>query len=217
MNSEGRLTRSLAALVGAVALAATLVTSCGIDADPEPRAIPVTTTSSTIPTTEPRGDQDALIYMVKNTALVPITRQLPAHTAREVMNSLLVPPSGGEGQGLSSSIPSNTELIGITGPEDGLVSIDLSTDFEDTQAEARILALGQIVMSETLVPGVTRVEFSIDGEPLSIFSPKRGDVEVVDACDYQESLANPEGDGSDLTIQQKSALVQRQAALDLQC
>jgi hypothetical protein len=200
-----------------VALVASLAGGCGIDADPEPRALPVTTTTTSTPTTEPPGDQETEIYMVKNNALVPITRRLPASTTREVMNSLLVPPTGGEGQGLSSSIPASTRLLEITGPDDGLLEIDLSSDFEDVQAEARVLALGQIVMSQTLLPDVQRIKFSVEGEPLSIFSPEQGDVKVVDACDYSKNLANPEADDVSVTIQQALALTRRRDALDSTC
>lgn len=200
------------ALAGSALLLAGTI-GCGIDADPEPRALPVTTTTTTVPTTEPQGDQETDIYMVKNNALVPITRRLPARTPREVMNSLLIPPTGGEGQGLSSSIPGGTKLLGIDGPEDGLLEIDLSSEFEDVQAEARVLALGQIVMSQTLLPDVDRLSFTVEGEPLLIFSPEQGDVKVVDACDYSQSLTDPAGDDTDLTIQQTLALAQRRQAL----
>ncbi len=198
-------------------LVVTLTPSCGIDAESEPRALPVSTTTTTVPTTEPRGDQEADLYMVKNNALVPITRRIPANTPREVMSSLLVPPTGGEGQGLSSSIPAATRLLDIHGPEDGLLEIDLSDDFEDVQAEARVLALGQIVMSQTLLPGVQRIRFLVDGDPLSIFSPERGDVKTVDACDYAKNLADPEAEDADMTIQQALALLQRREALENSC
>lgn len=200
-----------------LAALASLATSCGIEAESEPRALPVSTTTTTVVTTEPRGDQEAEIYMVKDNSLIPITRRLPANTPREVMSSLLVPPRGGEGQGLSSSIPAATKMLDISGPEDGLVEIDLSDDFEDVQAEARVLALGQIVMSQTLLPGVQRIRFLVDGEPLSIFSPERGDVKTVDACDYAKNLADPEAEDADMTIQQALALLQRREALDNSC
>lgn len=208
--------RTLRLLLG-VALLLSVTAACGIDADTEPRALPVTTTTTSAPTTEPQGDQESEIYVVKNNALVPITRRLPASTTREVMNSLLVPPTTVEGQGLSSSIPAATQLIEITGPDDGLLDIDLSSEFEDVQAEARVLALGQIVMSQTLLPGVERIRFSVEGEPLSIFSPKRGDVKVVDACDYAQSLADPQAEDVDVSAQQALELTRRREALTTAC
>lgn len=203
--------------VVSLAAVVSFTVGCGIGADPEPRALPVTTTTTSTPTTEPRGDQETEIYMVKNNALVPITRRLPAATTREVMNSLLIPPTGGEGQGLSSSIPASTRLLEINGPNNGLLEIDLSSDFEDVQAEARVLALGQIAMSQTLLPGVEQIRFSVDGEPLSIFSPKRGDVKVVGACDYYGNLANPTAEDVDVTMQQALALTRRREALNQRC
>lgn len=212
-------TRSTPGVRGAVAILACslLAAACGIEADPSPRALPVSTTTTTVPTTEPTGEAETVLYMVKASALVPIVRRLPARTPREVMSSLLVPPSGGEGQGLSSSIPSATRLLGISGPENGLVEIDLSEDFEDVEGEARVLAVGQIVMSETLLPDVETLTFSIEGEPLSVFSPESGDVEVVDACDYATTLTDPTAEDVDLTIQQALSLNDRRQELRESC
>lgn len=210
-----RATLAPALLLCAVIVATT--SGCGIGADGKPRALPVTTTTTSVPTTEPKGDQEAEVFMVKNNALVPIDRRVPAFTPREVMQSLLVPPTTDEGQGLSSSIPAGTRLLEIKGPDDGLLDIDLSSEFEDVQAEARVLALGQIVMSQTLLPGVDRIRFSVEGEPLSIFSPKRGDVKVVDACDYSQSLADPQSEDVDVSAKQAHSLTLRRGALASLC
>ena len=198
--------------------AALLVASCGISADSEPRALPVTTTTSTVRNTEPSGDQRADIYLVTNSSLVPTLRQVPARTPTEVMNSLLIPPSSAEGESLSSSIPAATKLLGVERDESGLLKVDLSSDFEDVQGDARVLALGQIVMSLTELPGVDRLQFFIDGEPLKVFSGERGDVDTVNACDYAERLRNPADDNttgrdSDLTPGQLAALTERRDEL----
>ena len=198
--------------------AALLLASCGISADSEPRALPVTTTTTTVRTAEPSGDQRANIYLVTNSALVPTIRRLPARTPTEVMNSLLIPPSSAEGESLSSSIPAATRLLGLEEADNGLLKVDLSSDFEDVQGDARVLALGQIVMSLTELPGVDRLQFFIEGEPLKVFSGERGDVDTVNACDYAERLRNPDdanttGRDNDLTPGQLAALTERRDEL----
>ncbi len=203
------------ALLAAACLAS--ATSCGISADAEPRALQVTTTTSTTPTSEPVGDQTSDIYMVTNSALVPIIRRVPARNPTEVMNSLLIPPDETEGDSLSSSIPAATKLLEIRRREDGLVEVDLSADFEDVQGDARVLALGQIVMSLTDLAGVERVQFFVEGEPLQVFSEERGDVEVVSACDYAQRLSNPTDEDLDVTIEQTVSLAQRRQALRDAC
>ncbi|MEZ5238179.1 MAG: GerMN domain-containing protein [Microthrixaceae bacterium] len=150
--------------------------------------------------------------MVKASALVLIVMAPPGAHFKQVMSSLLVPPSGGEGQPRARFLRC-IRLLGISGPENGLVEIDLSEDFEDVEGEARVLAVGQIVMSETLLPDVETLTFSIEGEPLSVFSPESGDVEVADACDYATTLTDPTAEDVDLTIQQALSLNDRRQEL----
>ena len=132
------------------------------------------------------------------------------------MDSLLIPPTGTEGTGLSSSIPSATELLGLR-LDRGTLFVDLSEDFEDVGGPARQQAIGQIVLSQTLLPGVSRLSFRVDGELLKVTSPDRGDVDVVDACDYESLLAEPDGEDTELTEGQTTLLRLRHEDLDQRC
>ncbi|MFV0315690.1 MAG: GerMN domain-containing protein [Microthrixaceae bacterium] len=210
MNARGALCAmgTVLVIVGA---------ACGITADSEPRALPVTTTTSTTPTSEPTGDQLSNVYMVTNGALVPTRRRVPARNPTEIMNSVLIRPDESEGETLSSSVPANTKLLSARRGQNGILEVDLSADFEDVQGDARVLAIGQIVMSTTELPGVETLQFFIEGKPLKVFSGERGEVNTVTACDYAERLSNPTDDDSELTPGQSVALAERRNALRQDC
>ncbi len=185
LRGSGRL------LLGAVTASA-LVVGCGIGDDSAPRALPISTTTSTTEAPETGGQAVAIAYFVQDEKLVPLIRQVSTMDPASTMQALLAPPTQEEGSGLSSAIPAGTELIDLT-LVDGTLTVDMSVDFEGVVGPIRTLALGQIVMSETTLPNVDRVAFTIDGEPLQVNSP-RGDVSTVNACDYETLLADPEAD-----------------------
>jgi hypothetical protein len=189
---------------------------CGIGVDSEPRALPLSTTTSTTAAPESSGDAPSIIYVVQTERLVPLTRSLETRTPEAVMGSLLVPPTSAEGTRLSSSIPAATELLGLR-LDSGTLFVDLSSDFEDVVGPARQQAIGQVVLSETLLPDVDRLSFSIDGDLLQVTSPDRGDVDVVDECDYASLLADPDAEETELSEGQTALLRLRREDLDQRC
>lgn len=186
---------------------ATLGASCGIGNDSEPRALPGNTSTSTTSTPDPSGTEPSIIHVVQAEKLVPVTRELTEYTPAAVMESVLVPPTPADGRNLSSAIPPQTSLLGIE-QEGDLVRIDLSEEFESVVGQVRSQAIGQIVLSQTLVPGVDRLSFSIDGDPLRVQSldPERGDVDIVADCDFVDLLAEPEAETTDLSEQEMAIL-----------
>jgi hypothetical protein len=87
------------------------------------------------------------------------------------MNELLGGPTSQEtGWGLSTQVPSGTELLGLT-IENGTARVDLSSEFA---AEGGMLGatmrLGQVVCTLTQFPTVDRVVFLIDGNAVQTFT-----------------------------------------------
>lgn len=205
----------LAALAAVLGVAAG---GCGIDGDPEPRALPISTSTSTTSVPEQSGTEASIIYFVQAEKLVPITRELPTRTPEAVMESLLAPPTPADGTGLSSAIPPSTELLGLE-LSDGLLRVDLSEEFEGVVGQVRSQAIGQIVLAQSVLPQVDRLSFSIDGDPLRVQSldPERGEVEVVQDCDFVELLAEPEADTTRLTAQQQTILTVQRDEMTERC
>jgi spore germination protein GerM len=91
----------------------------------------------------------------------------PATPAKAVV-SLLNGPSKEEAQRLHSAITTDTKLLGIDGPVDGLVTLDLSHHLLDITGRPQILALAQLVYTVTSLTSVDRVLFQIDGRSVEV-------------------------------------------------
>jgi spore germination protein GerM len=170
--------------LGVVLMAvATLATSgCGIQQDDQARTLPsdkvpfgLLATSTTTTTTAPERPEaetvPTFIYLVDNETgqLVEVRRSVPAPpSVRDALQELLAGPTEEElSRGLRSNIASTTELLGIIGPDQGVVTIDLS-DLTGTAGQGQRLALAQIVFTVTAAPQVDRVLFRFQGEPSEV-------------------------------------------------
>jgi hypothetical protein len=72
--------------------------------------------------------------------------------------------------GLTTLIPEGTRLLGVD-RADGLVTVDLSGEFDDGGGSASMLGrLAQVVFTVTQLSPRDRVRFRIDGKPVEVFS-----------------------------------------------
>ncbi|HSF85825.1 MAG TPA: GerMN domain-containing protein [Acidimicrobiia bacterium] len=146
---------------------------------------PVTTTTqapvTTLPsdpavttTTVPEATQFVDVYFLQDgqyaTAVatrIPTTPDVAANAIR----ALIAGPTATQQEiGLSSSVPTDTLLLGIT-IENGLATVDLSREFEAGGGSfAMITRLAQVVYTMTQFPSVDEVVFWLDGAPVTVFS-----------------------------------------------
>lgn len=195
----GAAVRARALLLAAVALVG-LAAGCGIDVDDSPRDLaavpfglldPSTTTTIDPLTAAPRFSATSVFLLDNDDYLVEVRRQLPGDVrVVSSIGSLLTPPSEAEvNNGLRSAISSTTELRGVIGPEDGLVTIDLSSEISDVSPDSVRLALAQIVYTATAVPGVDRVLFQVDGEAREVPNGEgQSTAEPLSRADYRQFL-----------------------------
>lgn len=162
-------------------LAALLVAACGVPGDDEPRpldqqAVPfdlLAPTAESTTTTVPSMFADTVrvaVYLTNADGKLqsvrrPVTTPV---TVGKVVEALLAGPSEEEASRLATAITSETKLLSIEGPTDGLVTIDLSRDVLDITGRQQILALAQVVWTVTALPNVDRVLFEFDGEPSEV-------------------------------------------------
>lgn len=165
-------------LVLLVAVALMGTGACGVPDDAEPRALPpdsvpfsllaTSTTTTTEPSPPPMVDEPVPVYLVDNETgqLVEVQRRVPAPASvRRALQELLQGPNERElAEGVGSSIPSSTELLGVEGPVGGVVTIDLS-DLSGISGGGQRMALAQVVFTATALPGVDSVLFKFEGEP----------------------------------------------------
>lgn len=179
------------AVVSLVVALAVLSVGCSISTDAQPRDLAVSSTSTSVPATPTTGGARAYLYYVLDGQLVPVLLPLSDHQIETVLNALLKAPTlGDRTKDLTTSIPVGTRLTSRR-PEDGTLSLDLSGDFDNVVGPNRQQAIAQIVMTATEFPEVDRVRFSVDGKPVQVATPARGDAAVVTDCDYRSLLAKP--------------------------
>lgn len=164
------MTRVISLLVALVVLAA-----CGVPEDGQPRAIPgsvpfqlLDPTLESTTTTTPQGNTTTRVTIYLTDAqgrLVDTRREVTAPaTVEKVIEALLGGPMEDEADDLSTQITQGTQLLGVEGPVDGLVTIDLSRQLLDITGRPQILALAQVVYTVTNLQPVDRVLFEFEGQ-----------------------------------------------------
>lgn len=118
--------------------------------------------------------------VVNEPALVPVLRTLPKSTATATaaMKALLAGPSAKERAAfppIVTFIPGGSKLLGIE-ISGGLATVDLSAEFASVGQDTPDLGvyalrgrLAQVVYTLTQFPSVTRVDFKLDGTPITTF------------------------------------------------
>ena len=159
--------------------------ACGVQEDRQPRPlaedeVPFGLLAPATSIAEPSpGDADGVqstIWFVDNDGLLARSRRViqPPVDVPDVVRALLGPVTEAEAAaGLRSNIPPGTQLLGVEGPSDGLVTVDLSGEFLTVSGELQRLALAQVVFTVTGLANVDRVLFRFDGRPAEV--PGRGD------------------------------------------
>ena len=144
----------------------------------------VTTTTVATTTTDLPAQQAVVAYFLLQESseedggphLVPVYRESDgdgASPAELALEALLAGPTGEEREGIpgmSTAIPDSTRLRGVD-VSGGVASVDLSSEYDDGGGTASMQArLAQVVYTVTRLPDIESVQFSIEGEPVSVFS-----------------------------------------------
>jgi spore germination protein GerM len=177
------VTRRSALVVTLVAVTALVLAACGVQDDRSPRELAaedvpfdLLAPSTSVAASLPQSGVDTTIWFVDNDGQLSLARRSlpPPVEVGAVLEALLEGVTEAEANnGLRSNITSDTELRDVTGPDDGLVTVDLSSNFLTVSREQQRLALAQIVFTATSLPNVDRVLFRFDGEQAEV--PGAGD------------------------------------------
>ncbi len=146
---------------------------------------------------------EATIYFISETDLVAVSRSLDSATnvAETVVLELLDGPQPGEqANGITSAIPTGTELRGLD-IVDGLATVQLTAAFSSQGGHRSMQArLGQLIYTLTALPTVDRVEVRLDGG--RALEPGGGGP-VLDQPlgreEYQRMINAPDGSTTPLT------------------
>lgn len=211
---------SVPAALATVLLAAVLLVAagCGVDVDTSPRPVrtePSTTTTSAVPA---GGKAPVVLYYVREGTLMPVIEELTDRGLDSTLTALLQPPVASSPDiGLGTSIPAGTELLGVE-RENGTLRINLSGAFDNVVGRSRQQAIGQMVLTATERSELSQVHFEVEGEPITVSSPARGDRAVVGACDFQSLLATvDDASGAALPFASLEVLAERRVELERDC
>ncbi len=137
-----------------------------------------TTGETTAPTTAqtettPQETTVVSLYFLRGDKLGVAHREIPkvAGIGAATLEELLSGPTEAEAAaGLHTEVPQGTRLLGLD-VQNGLATVDLSGEFDDGGGSLTMFArLAQVVFTLTQFPAVQRVDFRLDGEPVTTFS-----------------------------------------------
>lgn len=159
-----------AALVVTVGLA-----GCGIPVDNQPQTMPGGVVSAALPSRETTPEAqtapalDVSVFLVRDGRVVPVTREGTTPGVAAAVESLLRGPTTDEvAGGVRSAIAPGTRVLAATVSTDGTATLDLTTTFVEVGGQEQILAVAQLVLTATAVPGVTRVSIALDGQIVEV-------------------------------------------------
>jgi spore germination protein GerM len=135
---------------------------------------PTTAASEPVESDEPATDTAAAeatpvaVYLVAGEHVWPVRRTVEGPAlARAALEALLEGPTADDGE-LASAIPDGTQLLDVALGDDGVLTVDLTREFESGGGSRSMqLRVAQVVYTATQFPTVTGVSFRLDGEPVT--------------------------------------------------
>ncbi len=187
MRRAGRRRPALASAVVGLVAVATLVASCGVPLDEEPRAIDRTTTTPSTVAPAANGDDGATmsLYFFNGDRLQD--QQVPADddpTIADAITAVLGEPE----PPLTTQIPAGTELLSFA-LEGTTAVIDLSEEVEIFTGQEQKMAYAQLTFTALASGEATEVRFLVAGAEVAA-PTDQGNLDVVTADDYDPPL-NP--------------------------
>jgi hypothetical protein len=159
------------------AVVAVALTACGIPQDSAPTVLPGGVVNPALAASEgppptnggaERTPADAQIFLVQAEELVSVRRVAPRHDVGGVLTVLLQGPTEAEfAAGTRTAISPETILRSARLVADTAV-VDLSGALVEVGGEEQILAVAQIVLTATAVPGVGQVRLLLEGQAVEV-------------------------------------------------
>jgi hypothetical protein len=184
------MSRQLRTLLLAAAMAIT-VASCGAPRNAAPTIIPggVVNPALAAADSQPRLGDGTEIFLVQAEHLVAVRRNTPRRELVDVLNLLLQGPTQAEfGAGIRSAISPQTTLRSVL-VEGNTGIVDLSGALVEVGGQEQILAVAQLVLTATAVPGIGQIRFLLEGQSVEV--PRADGTltsETLRAADYSGLL-----------------------------
>ncbi len=168
-----RPSRPLAVLALAVALVAG---ACGIAPQDEatrvdPASVPFGLLEGETSTTVADAGTAAVVYLSARDRLIAVDRTVADDADLADLLELVVagPNEDERSLGITTAVPAGT--VASADASRGVALVDLTEAFGDVRSDEQFLALGQVVYTLTGQPGIGGVQFTLEGEPVSVPLP----------------------------------------------
>jgi hypothetical protein len=162
--------RLVVGLVGVLVLSA-----CGVPTGDSPTRVadddlPASLRSAVTSTTSPpTGGQELVrIYLIRDNQLVRVNDRARTPGLGVALALLQRGPTKEQARAGHRSAFTDLDLIRDVRLADSTAIIDLDPSFSDLPDHDQILALGQIVLTAVSYPGVSRVRFTVENEPIDV-------------------------------------------------
>jgi spore germination protein GerM len=167
--------------------------ACGIPDDGQPTLLPGGVVEPALAPSEPVQSPlaEVAVFLVQAEHLVPVARRAAPADVTGVLGRLLAGPRQEEfATGVRTAISPQTELRSarLSGET---ATLDLTAALVEVGGEEQILAVAQIVLTATALPGVTGVRLLLEGQAVEI--PRADGTltsDILRAKDY-EALLKP--------------------------
>ena len=135
--------------------------------------IPANASWTTTTSTTPAADNMTIsVYFTRDEKMAAAHRVIPKtqQTGQAAMQALLEGPTAAESAaGLVGAIPEGTRFLGLS-ITNGVATVNLSKEYESGGGSLSMsMRLAQVVYTLTQFPTVTKVNFQLEGVPVSVF------------------------------------------------
>lgn len=156
----------------AFAVAFTVASACGIPSDGEPTVLPGGIVMPAVAPSEPAGlppaEVDVSVFLVQAEQVVKVVRPARTGDLQNALDLLLAGPRETElAAGLRTAISPQTSLRSARLDGDTAI-VDLGAALVEVGGQEQILAVAQIVLTATAVPGVRQVRFLLEGQAVEV-------------------------------------------------
>lgn len=172
-----------AMLVACALVMSTVLASCGVSAQDEPVPVRAVATSATTVTPPPKGDEDVVVYFVRDGMLIPVRRSAPDSSTRTALELLMTGPTGAEAaDGLQTAIAPQELLEESVTAHD--LTIRATRDFTGIAGDNQLLGVAQLVWTVTEGSPDNGVRVSVEGRYIELPTDRGLTLLAVQRSDY---------------------------------
>ena len=181
-----------------------LLCACGVGAQRSPESIEVPRSAAPAPgAVSGPGGPEVTVFLVRGEQLEPVLRPGRSADVATALTLLVSGPLPTEvAGGLRTALAPQALEVSREAPDEVTVEVAVTRDFTSVTGVDQLLAVAQVVWTVTQLPGIERVRFVAQGQPLEVPTDEGLSDQPVGRNDYR-SVAPP-GDAATPTTRSQA-------------